>query len=49
MSTPSPLKLAVKLAKIQKHDILTKMRGKDEVSRMSYAGAMGMALGTDGQ
>ena len=45
ISTPSPLKLTVKLAKIPKSKILLKVGVKDEVSKKTSTGAMGVIFG----
>ena len=49
ISTPSPLKLTLKLAKIPKSEILSKVGVKDEVSRMTFTGATRKRLGMGGQ
>ena len=48
ISTPSPLKLTLKLAKIPKSGIFSKVGVKDEVSRKTSTGAMGAGLGMEG-
>ena len=48
ISTPSPLKLTLKLAKIPKSGIFSKVGVKDEVSRKTSTGAMRVMFGMEG-